>query len=325
MALYVFPQRFQMRGFSEAECAARNEVLIARELQYETDTGRCKIGDGATPWNDLPYCGLGTGYVLESSKGQANGVAPLEADGKIDVSYLPSGGGGNSLNPSAALYLYEEFMRGVTTSTASGTNYVLNNALPVAYSGGSSGGSATSQAGLVAGHPGVLDLSTGTGSSALWRLYPWCAPNVILGAGELTIRWSFMIGQASDATNRFNVDIGLRDGITGTGTNGLMLTYSDNVNGGNWRIYTLVAGSQTNVDSSVPVVTGSWLNVELVVNASGTSAEFKVNGVSVGTITSGIPTLVQGVNIGIGKVAGTSARHLYVDFVEMGYSFTTPR
>lgn len=36
-----------------ANWAAKNPVLQSRELGLETDTGRFKIGNGSTPWNQL--------------------------------------------------------------------------------------------------------------------------------------------------------------------------------------------------------------------------------------------------------------------------------
>ena len=45
-----------LRGTSEA-LAAANEVLLAGEMCIETDTGKYKIGDGSTAWNDLKYGG----------------------------------------------------------------------------------------------------------------------------------------------------------------------------------------------------------------------------------------------------------------------------
>ncbi|KGQ19941.1 PE-PGRS family protein [Lysobacter dokdonensis DS-58] len=55
MATYTIPQRFAIRGDTAEILYARNEVLKAREQCVETDTGKIKIGDGTTAWNDLPY------------------------------------------------------------------------------------------------------------------------------------------------------------------------------------------------------------------------------------------------------------------------------
>lgn len=34
---------------------ANNPILGDGEMGYEKDTGKMKIGDGITPWNNLPY------------------------------------------------------------------------------------------------------------------------------------------------------------------------------------------------------------------------------------------------------------------------------
>lgn len=47
--------RLSCRGYSAAEMASRNDVLKDRELGWETDTLKCKLGDGVTAYNSLPY------------------------------------------------------------------------------------------------------------------------------------------------------------------------------------------------------------------------------------------------------------------------------
>ncbi|NLC60137.1 MAG: hypothetical protein GX761_02495 [Gammaproteobacteria bacterium] len=47
--------RFTVRGGTAAALAARNEVPLSRELVVETDTGKMKLGDGVTAYNDLTY------------------------------------------------------------------------------------------------------------------------------------------------------------------------------------------------------------------------------------------------------------------------------
>ena len=44
---------------------ARNPILEAGEPGFETDTGQLKLGDGISPWNDLPYTGEG-GILLDA-------------------------------------------------------------------------------------------------------------------------------------------------------------------------------------------------------------------------------------------------------------------
>lgn len=45
----------QQRRDPAAQWASDNPVLYEGEMGHETDTGRSKMGDGVTAWNDLPY------------------------------------------------------------------------------------------------------------------------------------------------------------------------------------------------------------------------------------------------------------------------------
>lgn len=58
MAEVVLKTIFQFkRGYSES-WVKNNPILRAGEPGYELDTGKLKIGDGTTAWNDLEYfCG----------------------------------------------------------------------------------------------------------------------------------------------------------------------------------------------------------------------------------------------------------------------------
>jgi hypothetical protein len=44
-----------------------NPVLANAQMGYESDTGRVKVGDGATAWNTLPYRFDGSaGLIIEN-------------------------------------------------------------------------------------------------------------------------------------------------------------------------------------------------------------------------------------------------------------------
>ncbi len=49
--------RIQHPSHPAAALTAANPVLLAGEVVYESDTRKHKIGDGTTPWNELPYAG----------------------------------------------------------------------------------------------------------------------------------------------------------------------------------------------------------------------------------------------------------------------------
>ena len=47
--------RIQLRRDTSENWSVNNPVLFQGEAGYETDAGYLKIGNGITPWNDLPY------------------------------------------------------------------------------------------------------------------------------------------------------------------------------------------------------------------------------------------------------------------------------
>jgi Major tropism determinant N-terminal domain len=59
--------RFTVRGGTASDLAAVNEVPLERELVFEIDTGRSKLGDGVTDYNSLPYTSGGAPIELRAN------------------------------------------------------------------------------------------------------------------------------------------------------------------------------------------------------------------------------------------------------------------
>lgn len=53
--------RIQIRRGTATEWTTANPTLSSGEFGYETNTGKLKIGNGATAWNALSYLESGTG------------------------------------------------------------------------------------------------------------------------------------------------------------------------------------------------------------------------------------------------------------------------
>lgn len=60
--------RVKPLGDTAAQMATLNPVLAQGEVAYESDTHLSKRGDGATPWNSLPYSD-GTAFALSMTFG----------------------------------------------------------------------------------------------------------------------------------------------------------------------------------------------------------------------------------------------------------------
>jgi hypothetical protein len=179
-------------------------------------------------------------------------------------------------------------------------------------------------------HPGVIGNSSMASLSRPIMLGAGTTSAVAgfkLGGGELTINWVFSIVTASNGTNRYTLVCGIGDTSNAAAqANGCWVQYSDNLNSGNWTFNTSSASTPTNSNSSTAVTTG-WHNAQIVVNAAGTSVQFNMDGVSLGTaITTNIPTtgILPFFNIvhGAGTVAAVT---VLVDLFYLRQTLTATR
>ena len=74
----------QIRRGAAADWADVNPILTEGELAFENDTLKFKVGDGTSDWASLNYIN-----VVPSSVGVANGIATLDANGKLYPSQIP--------------------------------------------------------------------------------------------------------------------------------------------------------------------------------------------------------------------------------------------
>ena len=143
-----------------AQLKTSNPILKARQLHFEADTGKAKLGDGVKPWNDLPYAGgasdpdlwkgLSGTYVGENLKADSQWVDPIGA-GKIGINF--------NLAPDDLNYDFDFYMDGVF--------YVNANII-------------ITQDGLL-GNPGT----SSTSPSAVMWVRPIEPPYICIGAAPL--------------------------------------------------------------------------------------------------------------------------------------------
>lgn len=143
---------------------------------------------------------------------------------------------------------------------------------------------------------------------------------LMLGGRQVIYETRVRVETLSDATNSFTSYYGFMDGnAAGVPGNGMYFSYNHGVNSGNWTCTAKAAGT-TSINSSVAVVANQWYILRMVINATGTSADFYIDDVLVATANSNIPTgsgrQVRMV-FKIEKSAGTAARTTSIDFVGM--------
>jgi hypothetical protein len=109
--------RMQQRRGTAEQWASSNPVLSPGEVGFETDNNKFKIGDGVNTWNNLPYFineddigGSLEDYILITEKGEADGVATLDATGQVPANQL-----GNA-TVDLSDYATESYVDGLATN-----------------------------------------------------------------------------------------------------------------------------------------------------------------------------------------------------------------
>lgn len=191
---------------------------------------------------------------------------------------------------------------------------------------GVSGGTATaSTTGNVTGaRVGIVDLATGTGATG--RAHFYASNNQAMtfddgtGKSYMEFKAEFRSPAAlSDATNDYLIHAGFIDTITGEPPDGAYLKYTHSLNSGQWQFLTANNTTRTTGNSTVAMAVNTWYCVRVVMYPNGT-AEFYIDGVSLGRNTADMPANARDFSFGIGirKTAGTTSRNMLIDGV--GYT-----
>jgi hypothetical protein len=177
-----------------------------------------------------------------------------------------------------------------------------------------------------ADRPGIADFSTAASASSGNGVGAFMT-SLLAGGGTLTFEGEIRIDNLATVGEDYALSVGFGDTSNHYDqTDGCYLLYKRGTSA-NWIKATASNGTRTETASSTAVATG-WTKVKIVVNAGGTSAEYYINGVSIGTVTTNIPTgagRVFGVIAAMKKTAGTTARVWGIDYYSCEHTLTTAR
>lgn len=171
--------------------------------------------------------------------------------------------------------------------------------------------------------PGVLFTRAG-GAAARTSTRHLGLNTFILGGGQLAFEYRVQVPILSTAAQEFFGRWGMGDIAGLDHVNGFYFEYN-RLTSANWLIKTANASTRTTTITSIPLSAATYYRIRAVVNAAGTSIEYFINDVSVGTITTNIPTLAIGPVISSERSAGGTVRDIYTDFFKLKQRFTTPR
>lgn len=142
--------------------------------------------------------------------------------------------------------------------------------------------------------------------------------NAIRLNGSFFFEATYKLLALSNATDEYDFYVGIGD-VTTTSPNNNAVTFRyDRNTSVNWIMEACNNGTCTDTASSTAVAAGSWMRLGITVNAANTLATYYVDGVSIGTVSTNIPTSARVVYF-IEKMlrsAGTSVSvQIYNDYI----------
>ena len=179
---------------------------------------------------------------------------------------------------------------------------------------------------------GNVSLNTGTSSfsQAVIQLGDTLHA-MTFGGGRCVITWLAKLSRLSTSGARYGTHIGYINQGADYPTTTVSFYYEDSVNSGNWQLIAKDNSSTTTTNSSTAADT-NWHKFTIDVNAGATSAEFFIDGTSLGTVTSNIPqasgsthTCQPGCFIANGSAAISTSSTLILDAMWMYQSQTNQR
>jgi len=179
------------------------------------------------------------------------------------------------------------------------------------------GADVTLHATAYAGHPGILELATGTTTTGRSGLLG-TADAVQLGALDVLYQSYCYLPILSTAGETFTIRLGLGDSVAAESVDYVGFRYSHGVNAGEWEGVCRSNSVETARDTNVLVVAATWVKLGFTVNTAGTSVQFYIDDVAVGAaVTTNIPTgasrLLTYLPAFVLKSAGTTSRSLLLD------------
>jgi len=180
-----------------------------------------------------------------------------------------------------------------------------------------------------ADHPGISGAPVTTSGMGIYRNMG--NQSIRIGGGSWVLEGLFRIPTLSTSTQEFVFSFGFMDTPqSGTPVDGVFFYYERAVDGDFWSINSVnnTTRTKTVLNPGNPVAANTWYKLRIEINAAGTSAEFFINGTSVGTITTNIPT-AAGREVGLGssirKTVGSTSREYHTDYIWFKHVLTNAR
>lgn len=210
-------------------------------------------------------------------------------------------------NGPTRYYTFDDFTN-VAVGNGGISDWVVTN------SGTGAGQTQASSHGDVIGI-GFVDFNTGTTSIGR-SARTLSSASIDVGDGLSIWRGRGKLNELSTGSQRYTLRIGFLDSASAESTDGCFFRYADNVNSGRWQAVARQGGVESAADTGVSAVIDTLSVFQVVIDPTGPSAEFTIDGVSVATITSDIPVdaLCGAGVVAIKSVGLTSVAAITMDY-----------
>ena len=225
-------------------------------------------------------------------------------------------------DPATQAVFYEDFL-----GDTSANSLIGNTAMTTLVNGAAAAVAMTASTAGRAGTVLFTDTTAATGycfirgaaSKGAW----------IAGSGAISWEWAvYAPSRVSDVTDNYELYVGLANGAA-TGaepTDGVYFFYNYATSTGKWVGKTAIGSVRTSVVSTTTVAINTWYTLKATINALGTSVEFFINGVSIGTSTTNLPTAALTPICGMNTTAGTATSiTMLADWCKVIQTFTNSR
>jgi hypothetical protein len=253
--------------------------------------------------------------------------------GTVGIAYLPTGTSGTTVALGNHTHAAADVTSGTfdiariprpgvlvpSTMSMTWSDFVGTSVIPWASLTSGTGAAITFNQSGADDNPGLVTFGTGSTNAGRAGVGSANTDAFVFGTRPHVFSTALaLVTNLSTATERYRMEVGFIDSLTGAITYGAYFTYSDDVNGGNWLCACSNGTGSTTVDSTVSVAAATWYRLEIEVNAAGTSVVFKIDGTTRATITTDIPTTTSqrlGIAVQQRKTVGTSTRQSRCDYL----------
>jgi|GEM_PF-6715525 hypothetical protein len=151
----------------------------------------------------------------------------------------------------------------------------------------------------------------------------------ICNGSSILVETAINLSALSNGTDRYTMYFGLSDNSSfSSATNGAYISYTDNVNSGNWTVNINNASSITTSNGSTAPTANAWYKLRLIIGTNTITGYVGAAGSDfslINTVNATLPTANLIMSVFFIKSAGTTDTFSYVDYMRSKITYNSLR